>query len=181
MKKATFLFVCAILLAPSFVFSEQLSKIGVVRVSRIIENFPTNSQAFQELNRLKEEYDENLPLHSEYLNQLNLQLIELKNEGDDAAIIRQESEIEAYENFIVEYHNAMSKRIANAREKLKDGSGIVKNIFDSIAFIAVNEGYTLILDAAEQNIIWYSPEIDITDKVIQRLKIIANYLESQED
>lgn len=181
MKKATLLFVCVILLVPSFVFSEQLSKIGVVQISRIIENFPTNSQAFQELNRLKEEYDENLPLYSEYLNQLNLQLIEMKNEGDEAEILKQESEIEAYENFMVEYHEAMNKRIANAREKLKDGSGIVESIFSSISFIAVNEGYSLILDAAEQNIIWYSPEIDITDKVIQRLKIIANYLESQND
>ena len=45
--------------------------------------------------------------------------------------------------------------------------------FPDIEFIAVDEGYTLVVDSSDLNIIWYSTEIDITDLVIQRLRALA--------
>jgi Skp family chaperone for outer membrane proteins len=44
----------------------------------------------------------------------------------------------------------------------------------AIEYVAINEGYTIVLDAsAITTIIWWSLEIDITDLVIERLKEMA--------
>ena len=58
-------------------------------------------------------------------------------------------------------------------DALKEGSGVAEIILESIEFVAINEGYSIIYDAEDTNILWYHKQVDLTDKVIEHLRALA--------
>ena len=59
------------------------------------------------------------------------------------------------------------------KSKLADSDSFYDTLYSVIENIAESEGLSLILSLQQANaILWYSPSVDITDKVIDRL---ANY------
>lgn len=162
----------AVLLAVA-VSGEQLSKIGIVVFSKVVENFPSGSPAFSKLQNLKETFETQRQDYLAELNRKELELLELKDGGNQIQIANLEREIETFKVFINDWQGIKLKQLEIAQEEFLQGEDIATDIYKAIEFIAINEGYTLILDESDQNIIWYSPEIDITDLVINRLRVLA--------
>lgn len=158
---------------PFMAAAESLSKIGVVDISKVLENFPTDSSAFRKLDLLKLEYDDKLPEYLRNLQDIEQRLLDVQEEGSEYQIASLEREVEDYKNFIRTWRDTMIKRINTARENLADGSPIIIDVMKAIEWVAINEGFTLVFDAAERNIIWWSMEVDITEMVIERLRVLA--------
>lgn len=162
-------FVCV----SSFSWAEQLSKIGIVDFSRVVENFPSGSAAFRKYDLLKSEYEERIQQYQLDLNEKELQLLDAKERGTDLEIARLQREVEDFKAFIRKWNETKLKEIDLARNELLEGAEIVQDILKAIEFIAVNEGYTIVFDVTDKDIVWHSMEIDITDLVIRRLRALA--------
>ena len=154
-------------------WGEQLSKIGIVDFSKVVENFPSGSAAFRKLDLLKTEYEERIQQYQMDLNEKELSLLDAKERGTDLEIARLQREVEDFKAFIRKWNETKSKEIDLARSELLEGAEIVRDILKAIEFIAVNEGYTIVFDVSDKDIVWHSMEIDITDLFIRRLRALA--------
>jgi outer membrane protein len=64
--------------------------------------------------------------------------------------------------------------LEDQKKKLSQSSGFLEQVYDEIRFIAESEGYSMVLNLKENTgILWYSPTVDITDKLIQNLRTKA--------
>ena len=83
---------------------------------------------------------------------------------------RRENEIVALENAIHELRNQMQNSLMRLRESVL--LPIQDAIFVAIRDIALEQGYMLVIDrASATSIIFASPMIDISDQVLERLRL----------
>jgi outer membrane protein len=165
MKKAV-LFLTAFLLTTAL-YSQQLTRIAVVdlpkvysayfRESRIVREFEERSAAIQaEIDKMTREIQE-----------LRSKRIDLVNQGDQTGALRLENEIYRKSEFLKEYYTVKTAELEDQKRKLAQSDSFLEQVYGEIRSIAESEGYTIVLNPKE--IIWYSPTVDITDKVIQNL------------
>ena len=173
MKKGIALLTSLVLLVSGIASAEQLSKIAVVDFQKIVDNFPTGSPAFSKLQLLKDSYEEK---RLEYLTELNdkeQKLLAAKDRESALSIANLEREIADFRIFIRQWQEIKIKEIEIVQNDFLQGHDIALDILQAIEYIAINEGYTIVLDANDISVIWLSPEIDITDLIIHRLRIRA--------
>ena len=81
-----------------------------------------------------------------------------------------ESEITKKTDYLSSYTQAKQIELDSIRNRLENSDSFYKSLYELIGQIAESEGYSLILSLQQaQNILWYSPSVDITDKIITQL------------
>ena len=173
MKKRLIFPALLFVFAAGFAYSEQLSKIAVVDFQEIIDNFPSGSPAYSKLQVLKNAYEEKRQEYLQELNDKELKLLDAKDAGNELGIARLEKEIADFKTFIRQWQEIKTKEIEIVQNDFLRGRDIATDILKAIEYVAINEGYTIVLDANATSVIWLSQEIDITDLVVERLKAMA--------
>ncbi len=173
MKKRLIFPALLFVFAAGFAYSEQLSKIAVVDFQEIIDNFPSGSPAYSKLQVLKNAYEEKRQEYLQELNDKELKLLDAKDAGNELEIARLEKEIADFKTFIRQWQEIKTKEIEIVQNDFLGGRDIATDILKAIEYVAINEGYTIVLDANATSVIWLSQEIDITDLVVERLKAMA--------
>ena len=163
MKKGIILLTSLLLLVSMIASGEQLSKMAVVDFQKIVDNFPSGSPAFSKLKLLKDSYEEK---RLEYLTELNdkeQKLLEAREHESALAIANLEREITDFRIFIRQWQEIKIREIEIVQNDFLQGHDIAMDILQAIEYIAINDGYTIVLDANDISVIWLSQEIDITD------------------
>jgi len=164
--KKTFLFLAACFLTTSL-YSQQLTRFAVVdlpkvysvyfRESRIVREFEERSAGIQtEIDKMTREIQE-----------LRSKRVDLVNQGDQTGALRLENEIYRKQEFLKEYYTVKTAELEDQRRKLAQSDSFLEQVYGEIRSIAESEGYSIVLPI--KDVIWYSPTVDITDKVIQNL------------
>ena len=97
-------------------------------------------------------------------------LIDLKEKGDEAGALKVESEITKKADYLAEFANAKNTELESIKRRIEKSDSFYSSLYDVIGRIAESEGYSMILSLQQANsILWYSPSVDITDKVINGL------------
>ena len=173
MKKGINLLAGLILLVSGIASGEQLSKIAVVDFQKIVDNFPSGSPAFSKLKLLKDSYEEKRLEYLTELNEKEQQLLSARDNASELTIANLEREITDFRIFIRQWQEIKIREIEIVQNDFLQGHDIALDILQAIEYIAINEGYTIVLDANDISVIWLSQEIDITELVIHRLRIRA--------
>ena len=71
----------------------------------------------------------------------------------------------------------MSSKLSAKESDLQLNSRFYSVLYKAIQYVAESEGYSLVLKTSDADLVWYHTEIDITDKVIARVKA-SNWNES---
>jgi outer membrane protein len=91
-------------------------------------------------------------------------------QGNEDQAVRYENEIYRKSEFLKEYFKLKTQELEDQKRKLAQSGSFLEQIGDEIRYIAESEGYSMVLDKKENTgILWYSPTVDITDKLIQNL------------
>lgn len=152
------------------VTAEQLSKIGIVNFSRIVEDYFAESSAWREIDTMREKYNEGKEQILDEINDLKMEKLEAENAGDDMKVLRIDDQIYSKQEYLKEFHSIWQNRINNKVQGVYQSSTFTAEILDAINYIAENEGYSLIMRTQDPNILWYNHEIDVTDAVLNRLR-----------
>ena len=158
----------------SSIFAEKLTMIGVVDLTKIVSDYFKESTAWREIDELTKKVDETTTEKLNEIRDLQGQKIEAENNNNDSLVLRLDNDILKKQQYLQEYHKIMSDRIASKKENLLTSSGFSKEIIETIQFIAENEGFSIVLRKKDPNILYYNYEVDITDKVIERLILRAS-------
>ena len=107
------------------------------------------------------------------LKELQQKKVNYEKAGETSAALKLEAEITTKTDFLTEYTRVKQVELESLKSKLADSDSFYDTLYTVIENIAESEGLSLILSLQQANaILWYSPSVDITDKVIDRL---ANY------
>jgi len=163
------LLTCAALLLPALAPAD--IKVGFIDSDRIFENYSKTQEAqaafnreVQELSKTAREMKNLIDELQKKLDQQSPMLSDAKRDEQSAELRRKTSE---YESF-VQANWGPGGRISKLNEEhLKP---IVDRVHAIVVEIGTQEGYALILDAADQNIIFGDKQYDLTDRVLGALR-----------
>ncbi|MDR2842689.1 MAG: OmpH family outer membrane protein [Spirochaetaceae bacterium] len=167
--------VCLFLCFVFFSFSlnaQQITRFGVVDMTRVYTSFFKDSKVVRDFEaQTKKVQDEVNKLKKEIVDLENLQE-EAQVKGDAEKVKKLEADIVKKTNFLNEYYQLKSAELEEQRKKLSSSSDFYKQILTELGYLAESEGVTMVLNLNDnKGILWYSQSVDLTDKLIQRLKL----------
>lgn len=151
--------------------AEQLTTVGVVDMERILNEFFTQSEDVREWQQNVEAFDaERQQIEAEITNLEQERLAELEG-GNDTEALRLEERIDERRTFLNEFIRIRRRQLEQQREALLDGSDSFFNqVTSAMSFVAQSQGYTIMIDADTDGMLWYANEVDVTERVISRLR-----------
>ena len=164
--KKTILFFAACFLAASL-YSQQLTRLAVVDLTKVYAAFFRDSRAVREFEERSTAIQKEIDKMTREIQQLRSKRIDLVNHGDQAGALRLENEIYSKQEFLREYYTVKTAELEDQRRKLAQSDSFLEQVHNEIRSIAEGEGYSMVLPI--KDVIWYSPTVDITEKVIQNL------------
>ncbi|MDR2575452.1 MAG: OmpH family outer membrane protein [Treponema sp.] len=164
--KKTVLFLAACLLTTSL-YSQQLTRFAVVDLPKVYSAFFRESRPVRELEERSAAVQAEIDKMTKEIQELRSRRIDLVNQGDQTGALRLENEIYRKQEFLREYYTVKTAELEDQRRKLAQSDSFLEQVHTEIRSIAESEGYTMVLPVKDA--IWYSPTVDITDKVIQNL------------
>ncbi len=172
-RRSAYVAIVILVLASVAAAGAPLSQFAVVDIQKVIESFPEDSQVFRSIERMREQYEERMAEYNQQINEVEMQILEASDADDENREEDLRNERSRMQEDQRTYHRIMTDRINAAWKDIREGGGIVDSILKAIEFVCVDNGYSAAWDISDKSILWYSQEIDITDKVITRLRQIS--------
>ncbi|MBI9100789.1 MAG: OmpH family outer membrane protein [Spirochaetales bacterium] len=170
MKKKLLIAIICLTVFSFSLAAEQLSKIGLVNFSKIIEDYFAESSAWREIDAMRSQYEEGKNEIMEDIDQLKLRKLEAQNINNEVEILRLEERIYQKQEYLKEFHNIWSSRINSKIENVSTSSSFTSEIYNVIKYVAETQGYSVIMRTSDPNVLWYSQDVDVTDLVLERLR-----------
>jgi outer membrane protein len=195
MKRAICTFVLFAGVVLSLSAQRSITRFAVVDMNKILREIVPDSKA---LSERQTKFESDMVKHNENRNNLTVETYKLNEEleklksklsdaqksNEDASVIKDiENQIKAKEQEMRTFlesgrtaFNRESERLERERKYLEDERAklitpeIKQRIYNAIQGVAGTEGYNMVLDRDTSGVLWYSGEIDITNRVIERLR-----------
>lgn len=154
----------------SGLFAQQITKFGVVDTARVYQAYFRNSSPVRNYESKKASFQSEINKRTDEIQKLQQQKSDYESSGNESAALRLESEIIKKTDALTEYTNAKNVELESIRNSLQSSDAFYKKLYNTLERIAESEGISLVLSLQQANaVLWYSPSVDITDKVIQAL------------
>jgi len=171
MKARNFPLLLALFVLPLVAVSaQQITRFAVVDTSRIYTTFYRDSRSVRDYDAKKAQYQGEIQRMSDEIKALRQQKVDAETAQETSKVSRLESDIASKTGFLVDYTKAKNAELDTLRKKLTSDDAFYSSLYEEIRKIAEADGYSMVLSLQEGNsIIWYSPTVDITDKVIRSM------------
>jgi outer membrane protein len=168
--KKLFLLMLLISCTAASVFSQQLTRFAVVDLPKVYSAFFRDSRAVREFEERSTRVQTEIDKMTKEIQELRSKYADLVLKGDQSQALRTETEINRKSEFLREYYTVKTAELEDQRKRLSQSGSFLEQVYGEIRFIAESEGYSTVLNLKENTgILWYSPTVDITDRVIQNL------------
>jgi outer membrane protein len=150
--------------------AQQLTRFAVVDLPRVYAAFFRDSRAVRE-------WEERSARVQNDIDRMTREIQELKSRQADAALrgeqnesVRLENEVYRKSEFLRDYYQVKTAELEEQKRRLSQSNTFLDQVNDEIRYIAESEGYSIVLNLKEnRGILWFSPTVDITEKLIQNL------------
>ena len=154
----------------SWMNAQHLTRFAVVDLSRVYVSFFRESRAVREFEERSARVQSDIDRMTAEIQGLRANQINAEFQGNRALAQRLESEINQRTEQLREYHQLRTAELELHRSRLAQSDTFLEEVYDEIRFIAEREGYSMVLNLRENTgILWFSPTVDITDRLIQNL------------
>lgn len=170
MKKRLFSLFILILVISLPVFSQQITKFGVVDTAKVYNAYFRNSAPVRNYEKKKAEFQEEVNKLTDELKKLQQKKLDYESAGNETQVLKVEAEIARKKDYLTEYTNAKNVELESLQKSLQNSDDFYKKLYNTLAKIAEGGGYSMILSLQDANaILWYSSSVDITNQVINEL------------
>jgi outer membrane protein len=165
----------AFALAVSFLGAQQITRVAVVDLTRVMAAFPAQTQAIKNFETRKAEVQASVDAKASEIRTLQARRSDLQNRDGmvdevaslDAKIVRLTAELK-------EYVSARQNELDLLARSISSNTSFIQRLNGIIAQVAEAEGFSLVLNSKPQDssagvVLWNSPSVDLTDKIIQAL------------
>ncbi|MBQ0163270.1 MAG: OmpH family outer membrane protein [Treponema sp.] len=170
--KKTFLTLTVVALTASSVFAQQhITNFGIVDTNKVYDHFFKNSSALKTYENKKKEMQKEVNKKTEELRDLKAKKDQCVEFGDDSGAQKYAAQIKEKTEYLRDYTATKNLELQNLKKNLSESNDFYIKLSKVIKKVAENEGLSMILSLqGESAILWYSPTVDVTDKVIQELE-----------
>ncbi len=155
--------------------AQQVTKVAVCNWTQILSASYKETQAVRELEDFKAAYQKEILAISADISDTENKKLEADKAGNKALSLQLEKDVSDKRSYLDDYRRIKTESYKQKAAKIFSAA-IVKEIQDAVDFVAEQDGYALVLrsdgnyaDMIIENI----PEIDITQKVIDRIKSLS--------
>ena len=169
-KKGTLIIIVMLLMSIG-IYAQQITRFAVIDTGLIFDTFRRDAKAARDYQEKKEKFENQKKILESEIIQLRQKKVSAEADGQEAEVKKYEEKIKSKITLLMEYVKASNDELNMLRKNLINDDVFYSNLYESVRRVAESEGYTMVL-SYEHNagIIWYSPTVDITDKVIQELR-----------
>jgi len=168
MKKFIFLLICFGL--GLTVQAQQITRFAVVDLSKVYVAFFRESRAVRDFEERSARVQSEIDRMTADIQNLRANLVNAQAQDDQQQAMRLEAEVNRKSDFLKEYYKTQTAQLEFQKNRLTQSGAFLDQVYDEIRFIAESEGYSMVLNLKENTgILWYSPTVDITDKLIKNL------------
>lgn len=156
------------------VVSQQITRVAVVDMARILSAFPKDMAALKNFEAKKAEVQAEIDKRAAAIKELQAKKADADVSGDMNQSDLISFELARKTADLKEYVAARQNELDLLAKALSSSASFVQKLSATIAQVAEAEGYSLVLNLKPQDqnaniVLWNSASIDITDKVIQAL------------
>jgi outer membrane protein len=150
--------------------AQQLTRFAVVDLPKVYSAFFRDSRAVREFEERSARVQTEIDRMTREIQELKSKHADAVLQGNQEQALRYENEAYRKSEFLKDYYNTKTAELDDQRRKLSQSGSFMDQVFDEIKRIAESEGYSMVMNVKEsRGILWYSPTVDISDKVIQNL------------
>jgi outer membrane protein len=154
--------------------AQQLTRFAVVDLSRVYTQFFRESRAVREWQERSDRVQREVDRMTAEIQTLRGSFVDAEARGDSERALRIQNDIYKKQDFLREYHQVKTAELEDQMKKLSQSGSFLEQVRDEIRFIAESEGYSMVLNLRENTgILWFSPTVDITEKLITNLRTKA--------
>lgn len=165
--KRSLIFIIILNLSVSALMGEMIPKAAIIDLERIMTVFYKESEPVRELEMLRNQVQDEINSLAAEINNLKETRVEALREENDDEAERLGSLILDREKYFRELYSSRQRQLNEMKENLTSNSDFYKEILKYVEFIAQSKGYTYVMKSSDPDLFWASPEIDITDLVIE--------------
>ena len=171
MKKLFLLFTFILGFSANGIFAQQITKFAVVDTARVYQSYYKDSKAVRDYESKKSDFQAQIDSLTQELKDLNSQKIEFERSGRTLEANNIQEEINAKKQYVTEYTRSKNAELAELKKSLRADDKFYQKLYTILEDVAEREGYSMVLSVQQNNaILWYSDSVDITDKIIDKLK-----------
>jgi outer membrane protein len=169
MKRRAILFAALVLLFTGFLGAEQLTTVGIIDIQKVYNSFYRDSRAVRELEQLRERYQAEIDREVRELEDLEEDLSRARERGNDSRANRLESEVEQQRRYVEDLTSRRREQLQSRQQELVSDD-FLNRLQQAIVYVAESEGYTVVIRTDQEGLQWWSPTVDISDLVLERLR-----------
>ncbi|MDR1443766.1 MAG: OmpH family outer membrane protein [Treponema sp.] len=150
--------------------AQQLTRFAVVDLSRVYMSFLRDSRAVRDWEDASAQVQREVDRRNSEIQELQSRKVNAELQGNEDRALDLETQIYRRTEALREYYQVKIAELEDRKRRLSQSDSFLEQVYDEIRFIAESEGYSTVLSLKENSsILWYSPTVDITDKLIQNL------------
>ena len=170
MNSKRFIVVALLICSLAGLSAQQITRFAVVDTSRIYTTFYRDSRSVRDYETKKTQYQAEIQRMSDEIKDLRQQKVDADAAKDDTKSARLDSDINSKTRTLLDYSKVKNTELDTIKKKLTTDDEFYSMLYDQIRKVAESDGYSMVLSLQDGNsIIWYSPTVDITDKVIRNM------------
>lgn len=172
------------LVMPLAVFSEQLTKVGILDIEKVYSIYFRESKTVKEFQERQASMLQELSRIDDEILRLENAKLEAEGRNDGQAALKLDQEIFEKKQYREDYKRIKTQQLKRMSEELYQSNEFLDELLEAINFVAESEGFSLILNNSRQYrpfFFYYTKEIDITEKVIEELMRRSGQNDSQEE
>jgi len=151
-------------------YGQQLTRFAVVDLSKVYTAFFRESRAVREFEERSARVQTDIDRMTREIQELRSRHADAALRDDQSETLRLETQINRRSELLREYYQTKTAELETQRRNLMRSGSFLEQVYNELRFLAESEGYTMVLNLNDNpNIVWYSPSVDITEKLIQSL------------
>ena len=151
--------------------AQQLTRFAVVDLPKVYVAFFRESRAVRDFEERSARVQSEIDRMTNEIQNLRVSQVNAQAQGNQEQALRLDTEIGRKSDFLKEYYRTKTAELETIKNRLARSSSFQEQVYDEIRFIAESEGYSMVLNLKENTgILWYSPTVDITEKLINNLR-----------
>ena len=156
----------------AFTQTQQITRIAVVDMQKIYLTYYSDSSAVRNFEAEKQKIQEQIKKLSDEIMDLQKKKLQLQTDGKLSEAAALDVEIAKKAQYLSDFIRIKKAELDEKAQKLMNTDDFMNRLYKTVQQVAESEGYSIVLDIrginqVTSNIIWFTPLIDITDKVLQ--------------
>jgi outer membrane protein len=150
---------------------QSITRFAVVDMNKVIAVIAGQTEGTKEFNEKSARVQAQIEKLNGELQELNAKLEAAREEERPRDVKTLENQVAAKTKAIQDYIKNSFADLERDRAKLVQDDAFLTRLNSILRIVAESEGYSMVLSKQEgSGILWYSPSVDITNKVIERIR-----------